>query len=95
MTLLCALMTDTVVGGPALSQQRRLVTSIPGPKSAALMKRKEAVVADTIAPLLPEHVAERVLPHGVGGLIVNMPFSGHVPGTVQAIGQALAPLVHP
>jgi alkanesulfonate monooxygenase SsuD/methylene tetrahydromethanopterin reductase-like flavin-dependent oxidoreductase (luciferase family) len=44
---------------------------------------------------IADHVAEKVLPHGVGGLIVNMPFSGHVPGTVQAIGQALAPFVHP
>jgi alkanesulfonate monooxygenase SsuD/methylene tetrahydromethanopterin reductase-like flavin-dependent oxidoreductase (luciferase family) len=42
---------------------------------------------------IAEHVAEKVLPQGVGGLIVNMPFSGHVPGTVQAIGQAFAPLV--
>lgn len=40
-------------------------------------------------------VAEKVLPHGVGGLIVNMPFTGHVPGTVQAIGKALGPLVNP
>ena len=43
---------------------------------------------------IAEHVAEKVLPQGIGGLIVNMPFRGHVPGTVQAIGQALTPLVH-
>jgi alkanesulfonate monooxygenase SsuD/methylene tetrahydromethanopterin reductase-like flavin-dependent oxidoreductase (luciferase family) len=43
---------------------------------------------------IAEQVAEKVLPQGVGGLIVNMPFSGHVPGTVQAIGQILAPLIH-
>jgi F420-dependent oxidoreductase-like protein len=43
---------------------------------------------------IARHVAEKVLSQGVGGVIVNMPFSGHVPGTVQAIGQALAPLVH-
>ena len=42
---------------------------------------------------IAEHVAEKVLPQGIGGLIINMPFSGHTPGTVQAIGQALAPLV--
>jgi hypothetical protein len=30
--------------------------------------------------------------NGVGGLIVNMPFSRHEPGTVQAIGQALEPV---
>jgi F420-dependent oxidoreductase-like protein len=43
---------------------------------------------------IAEHMAEKVLPQGIGGLVVNMPFSGHVPGTVQAIGQALTPLVH-
>jgi alkanesulfonate monooxygenase SsuD/methylene tetrahydromethanopterin reductase-like flavin-dependent oxidoreductase (luciferase family) len=43
---------------------------------------------------IAEHVAEKVLPQGIGGLVFNMPFSGHVPGTVQAIGQTLTPLVH-
>jgi F420-dependent oxidoreductase-like protein len=43
---------------------------------------------------IAEHVAEKVLPQGIGGLIVNMPFNGHVPGTVEAIGQALTPLVN-
>jgi len=43
---------------------------------------------------IAEHVAEKVLPQGIGGLIVNMPFNGHIPGTVQAIGQALTPLVN-
>ena len=42
---------------------------------------------------IAEHVVEKVLPQGVDGLIVNMPFSGHVPGTVRAIGEALAPLI--
>jgi alkanesulfonate monooxygenase SsuD/methylene tetrahydromethanopterin reductase-like flavin-dependent oxidoreductase (luciferase family) len=46
------------------------------------------------AEQIAEHVAEKVLPQGIGGLIINMPFSGHLPGTVEAIGQALAPLVH-
>ena len=44
---------------------------------------------------IAEQVAEKVLPHGIGGLIINMPFSGHVPGTVQAIGQTLGRLVNP
>jgi F420-dependent oxidoreductase-like protein len=42
---------------------------------------------------IAENVAEKVLPHGIGGLIINMPFSGHISGTVEAVGQALAPLV--
>ena len=40
-----------------------------------------------------ETLAGKVLSQGVGGLIVNMPFSGHVPGTVTAIGPELAPLL--
>jgi F420-dependent oxidoreductase-like protein len=39
------------------------------------------------------HAAEKILPSGVGGIVVNMPFSGHEPGTVTAVGKALAPLV--
>jgi F420-dependent oxidoreductase-like protein len=42
---------------------------------------------------IAEHVAEKVVSQGVGGVIINMPFSGHLPGTVQAIGEALAPVV--
>ena len=53
--------------------------------------REHAVIGtpDRIA----EHVAEKVMSQGVGGVILNMPFSGHIPGTVQAIGNALAPVV--
>jgi 4-aminobutyrate aminotransferase / (S)-3-amino-2-methylpropionate transaminase / 5-aminovalerate transaminase len=50
-------MADTVLGGPDLKQERRLVTAIPGPKSMALMERKKAVVADPIDPLLPVFIA--------------------------------------
>jgi 4-aminobutyrate aminotransferase / (S)-3-amino-2-methylpropionate transaminase / 5-aminovalerate transaminase len=46
-------VTQSIVGGPQLPQERRIVTSIPGPRSVALMERKKAVVADTIAPLMP------------------------------------------
>jgi F420-dependent oxidoreductase-like protein len=42
---------------------------------------------------IAEHVAEKVVPQGVGGVVLNMPFNGHTPGTVQAIGEALAPVV--
>ena len=37
--------TATAVGGPALPQERRLVTSIPGPRSQELMARKAGAVA--------------------------------------------------
>jgi alkanesulfonate monooxygenase SsuD/methylene tetrahydromethanopterin reductase-like flavin-dependent oxidoreductase (luciferase family) len=45
------------------------------------------------AEQIAEHAAEKVLCQGVGGLVINMPFGGHEPGTVEAVGKALAPLV--
>ena len=39
-------MTDsTVLGGPTLAQERRIVTTIPGPRSQELLDRKSAAVA--------------------------------------------------
>jgi 4-aminobutyrate aminotransferase / (S)-3-amino-2-methylpropionate transaminase / 5-aminovalerate transaminase len=46
-------MTSNPLGGPDLPQERRLVTAIPGPKSQALMERKQAVVADAVDPVMP------------------------------------------
>jgi 4-aminobutyrate aminotransferase / (S)-3-amino-2-methylpropionate transaminase / 5-aminovalerate transaminase len=43
-------------GGPALPQERRLVTSIPGPKSVELMARKNAAVASGVGVTLPVFV---------------------------------------
>jgi 4-aminobutyrate aminotransferase/(S)-3-amino-2-methylpropionate transaminase len=43
-------------GGPALPQERRLVTEIPGPKSAELLARKNAAVAGGVGVTLPVFV---------------------------------------
>ncbi len=43
-------------GGPALPQERRLVTPIPGPKSTALLARKNAAVATGVGVTLPVFV---------------------------------------
>ncbi|MEU6175698.1 4-aminobutyrate--2-oxoglutarate transaminase [Streptantibioticus parmotrematis] len=40
-------------GGPALPQERRLVTAIPGPKSQELLARKTATVANGVGTTLP------------------------------------------
>ena len=40
-------------GGPSLPQVRRLVTSIPGPKSQELSERKKAAVASGVGYVLP------------------------------------------
>ncbi|MER7399065.1 4-aminobutyrate--2-oxoglutarate transaminase [Streptomyces sp. NPDC000151] len=42
-----------LTGGPALPQERRVVTAIPGPKSQALWERKQATVAAGVGAVLP------------------------------------------
>ncbi|MDQ1620970.1 MAG: 4-aminobutyrate aminotransferase / (S)-3-amino-2-methylpropionate transaminase / 5-aminovalerate [Actinomycetota bacterium] len=50
-------MTDsTASGGPSLPQERRLVTSIPGPRSQALLERRTASVAAGVGITLPVFV---------------------------------------
>ncbi|PII82814.1 4-aminobutyrate--2-oxoglutarate transaminase [Leucobacter sp. OLJS4] len=47
-------MTDaTIIGGPSLPQERKLVTAIPGPKSQELLARKNAAVASGVGVALP------------------------------------------
>ncbi|MFE0194083.1 4-aminobutyrate--2-oxoglutarate transaminase [Streptomyces sp. NPDC058989] len=43
-------------GGPALPQERRVVTAIPGPKSQELWTRKQATVAGGVGAVLPVFV---------------------------------------
>ncbi|MEE4423464.1 4-aminobutyrate--2-oxoglutarate transaminase [Streptomyces bugieae] len=43
-------------GGPALPQERRVVTAIPGPKSQELWARKQARVASGVGAVLPVFV---------------------------------------
>ncbi len=57
----------TLVGGPGLAQERRLVTEIPGPASRALHERKAAAVARGIGTTLPVYVAA-----AGGGVIVDV-----------------------
>ncbi|HEU5485124.1 MAG TPA: 4-aminobutyrate--2-oxoglutarate transaminase [Microlunatus sp.] len=46
---------ETLLGGPALPQERRLVTALPGPKAAALQARKSAAVASGIGVTMPTY----------------------------------------
>ncbi|WP_062206004.1 4-aminobutyrate--2-oxoglutarate transaminase [Streptomyces sp. NBRC 109706] len=52
-------MSDTNgrAGGPALPQERRLVTEIPGPRSQELMARKLATVAAGVGTVMPVFAA--------------------------------------
>ena len=60
-------MSSELTGGPSIPQERRLVTDIPGPRSAALLKRRAAAVAGGVSTMLPVFV-ER----GGGGVLVDV-----------------------
>jgi 4-aminobutyrate aminotransferase/(S)-3-amino-2-methylpropionate transaminase len=57
----------SVTGGPALPQQRRLVTAIPGPGSLERFDRKKAYVADGVGTTLPVFIVA-----GGGGVLVDV-----------------------
>jgi 4-aminobutyrate aminotransferase/(S)-3-amino-2-methylpropionate transaminase len=54
-------------GGPTLPQERRLVTSIPGPASQALFERRNAVVAQGLGTTLPVFITA-----AGGGVLVDV-----------------------
>ena len=54
-------------GGPSLPQERRLVTSVPGPESQQLQARREAAVAHGVSTTLPIFVDR-----AGGGVLVDV-----------------------
>jgi 4-aminobutyrate aminotransferase/(S)-3-amino-2-methylpropionate transaminase len=69
MTLVDTTTTDSpapATGGPALPQERRVVTSIPGPRSQELMARKAEAVAAGVGATLPISVVA-----AGGGVVVD------------------------
>ncbi|WP_053383814.1 4-aminobutyrate--2-oxoglutarate transaminase [Leucobacter celer] len=56
-----------VIGGPSLPQERKLVTSIPGPKSQELLARKNAAVAAGVGVALPVSIVA-----AGGGVMVDV-----------------------
>ena len=60
-------MSDIPVGGPSLPQERRLVTPVPGPKSQALMERRNAAVSAGLGTALPVFVEA-----AGGGVLVDV-----------------------
>ncbi|WP_104090498.1 MULTISPECIES: 4-aminobutyrate--2-oxoglutarate transaminase [unclassified Cryobacterium] len=59
--------TSTPLGGPTLAQERRLVTSIPGPKSRRLSERKAQAVSAGVGISLPVYVVA-----AGGGVLVDV-----------------------
>ncbi len=60
-------MSETPVGGPTLPQERRLVTSVPGPKSQELMARRNDAVSAGLGTAVPVFVAA-----AGGGVLVDV-----------------------
>ena len=56
-----------LIGGPGLPQERRLVTSIPGPKSEALIARKQAAVSASVGTMMPVYTAA-----AGGGVLIDV-----------------------
>jgi 4-aminobutyrate aminotransferase/(S)-3-amino-2-methylpropionate transaminase len=48
-----SVLTPAAVGGPALPQERRLVTALPGPRSQELAARQHAAVAAGVSTTMP------------------------------------------
>jgi 4-aminobutyrate aminotransferase/(S)-3-amino-2-methylpropionate transaminase len=59
--------TTTTTGGPALPQQRQLVTAIPGPNSLALAQRRTQHVSAALGAAVPVYAAR-----AGGGVIVDV-----------------------
>ncbi|KQX05836.1 MULTISPECIES: 4-aminobutyrate--2-oxoglutarate transaminase [unclassified Leifsonia] len=67
MTLVESAPPSALTGGPSLPQERRLVTSIPGPKSIELMSRKTEAVAAGVGATIPVFTAA-----AGGGVVVDV-----------------------
>jgi F420-dependent oxidoreductase-like protein len=85
---------------PSTLETTTHVMVMPTKSDAETREMLERVPADRAARALvgtPDQIAERVqreiLAAGVDGLTLAMPVNGHVPGSVAAVGAALAPLV--
>ncbi|HEY5821474.1 MAG TPA: 4-aminobutyrate--2-oxoglutarate transaminase [Propionibacteriaceae bacterium] len=63
-------MTTTapsIIGGPTLPQERRLVTELPGPRSRELFARKTSAVASGVSMMMPVFAAA-----AGGGVVVDV-----------------------
>ena len=58
---------EQIIGGPGLPQERRLVTAIPGPKSAELNERRKAAVSAGVGVVLPAYIVA-----AGGGVLVDV-----------------------
>ena len=97
-------MSETIKGGPALPQERKLVTAIPGPASKAIMARKSAAVAAGVSAALPIAVVaggDGVLVDADGNSLIDLGsgiavtgVGNSAPRVVEAVQQQVAQFTH-
>jgi 4-aminobutyrate aminotransferase/(S)-3-amino-2-methylpropionate transaminase len=96
--------TITTTGGPALPQERRLVTSIPGPNSLALQQRRRQHVSAALGAAVPVYAARAgggvildvdgnsLIDLGAGIAVVNV--GNAAPLVVEAVARQVHELTH-
>ncbi|WGW12530.1 4-aminobutyrate--2-oxoglutarate transaminase [Saxibacter everestensis] len=93
-----------VPGGPALTQERKLVTEIPGPRSVELQARKSAAVAAGVSQTLPVYITaagggilrdvdgNQLIDFGAGIAVVNV--GNSAPEVVSRVQDQVARFTH-
>jgi 4-aminobutyrate aminotransferase / (S)-3-amino-2-methylpropionate transaminase / 5-aminovalerate transaminase len=97
-------MSTTVVGGTSLTQQRNLVTEIPGPRSQEKLARKKQYVADGVGNMLPvfiEAAGGGVLLDTDGNTLIDLgsgiavtTVGNAAPGVVARVQEQVAAFTH-
>ena len=93
-----------IAGGPALPQERKIVTAIPGPKSAELLARRQAAVGAGVSGMMPVFAVaagdgvildvdgNSFIDMGAGIAVTNV--GNSAPKVVEAVQQQVASFTH-
>lgn len=96
--------TEDITAGPALAQERRVVTDIPGPRSRELFERRQATVPRGIGTQLPVFVQQAgggvtvdvdgnsLIDFGAGIAVVNV--GNSAPRVVERVQRQVASYTH-
>ena len=97
-------MSTTVAGGASLTQQRNLVSDIPGPRSQEKLARKQEFVADGVATTLPifvEAAGGGVIRDADGNTLIDLgsgiavtTVGNAAPGVVTRVQEQAAAFTH-
>jgi 4-aminobutyrate aminotransferase/(S)-3-amino-2-methylpropionate transaminase len=97
-------MTDVLTGAVPVAQERRLVTEIPGPRSRALLERRNAAVSSGVGLTLPVFIeragggvvvdvdGNSLIDMGSGIAVVNV--GNSAPRVVEAVQAQVAAFTH-